>query len=123
MNENVIQLQKQNIEFEYFLYDDDDCRLFIKEHFSTDVLNAYDRLIPYAYKADLWRYCVLYIYGGIYLDIKYQCMNDFKLIHLTYKEHFVLERPSFWDDDSYGIYNALICCKSKNDLLISTIKS
>jgi mannosyltransferase OCH1-like enzyme len=123
MNENVLQLQKQNIEFEYYLYDDEDCRLFIKEHFENNVLSAYDSLIPYAYKADFWRYCVLYIYGGIYLDIKYQCMQDFKLIHLTYKEHFVLERPSFWDDDTYGIYNALICCKPGNKLLMDTIHS
>lgn len=123
MNENIIRIKKQNPEFEYYLYDDNDCRIFIKDHFPNNVLVAYDSLIPYAYKADLWRYCVLYVYGGIYLDIKYQCMNDFKLINLTYKEHFVLERPSFWDDDSYGIYNALICCKPGNTLLIDTIHS
>jgi hypothetical protein len=123
MNENIIKIKKQNPEFEYYLYDDNDCRIFIKDHFPNDVLVAYDSLIPYAYKADLWRYCVLYVYGGIYLDIKYQCMNDFKLINLSYKEHFVLERPSFWDDDSYGIYNALICCKPGNTLLMDTIRS
>ena len=123
MNENVIQLKKENHEFEYFLYDDNDCRDFIKKHFPKDVLNAFDSLIPGAYKADLWRYCILYINGGIYLDIKYQCMNNFKLINLTYKEHFVLERPSFWEDDSYGIYNALICCKPNNSILLKCIHS
>ena len=29
---------------------------------------AFDNLIPWAYKADLWRYCVLYLYGGVYAD-------------------------------------------------------
>ena len=35
-----------------------------------DVLNAYDSLIPGAYKADLFRYLVLYREGGVYLDCK-----------------------------------------------------
>jgi hypothetical protein len=29
---------------------------------------AFDNLIPWAYKSDLWRYCVLYLYGGVYAD-------------------------------------------------------
>jgi mannosyltransferase OCH1-like enzyme len=123
MNENMIKLKKENPEFQYFLYDDNDCRIFIKENFPKEVLHAFDTLVPGAYKADLWRYCILYIYGGIYLDIKYKCMNHFKLINLTYKEHFVLERPSFWENDSYGIYNALICCKPKNPILLECIHS
>ena len=123
MNINTIQLQKQNPEFEYYLYDDNDCREFIKSNFPSDVLNTFDMLVPGAYKADLWRYCILYIHGGIYLDIKYKCMNNFKLIHLTYKEHFVLERPSFWENDTYGIYNALICSKPRNSILLDCINS
>jgi len=123
MNENVMTLQKQNPEFEYYLYDDNDCKEFIKSNFPSDVLNAFEALVPGAYKADLWRYCILYINGGIYLDIKYNCMNNFKLINLTYKEHFVLERPSFWDNNSYGIYNALICSKPRNAILLDCIHS
>lgn len=30
---------------------------------------AYDALIPGAFKADLFRYCVLFIHGGIYADV------------------------------------------------------
>lgn len=123
MNETIIQLKNQNPEFEYYLYDDNDCSLFIQENFQQDVLNAFNKLIPGAYKADLWRYCILYKYGGIYLDIKYQCMNGFRLINLTYKEHFVLERPHNWDDDSHGIYNALICSKPGNSILLDCIHS
>ena len=72
--------------FEYFLFDDDDCRNFIIKHFDNNVIEAFDSLIPGAYKADLWRYCVLYINGGIYLDIKYKCINGFNFIELTEKE-------------------------------------
>ena len=32
-------------------------------------LNCYQELIPGAYKSDLARLCLIYVYGGIYLDI------------------------------------------------------
>ena len=65
----------------YYLYNDADCRAFIQSAFPPDVVAAYDRLIPTAFKADLWRYCVLYKFGGVYLDIKYRwggggCVGD-----------------------------------------------
>jgi len=55
----------------HYLFNDSDCRAFIMREYPPDVLTAYDRLIPTAFKADLWRYCVLYKYGGMYLDVKY----------------------------------------------------
>jgi len=64
-------LIKQNPEFEFHLYDDNMCREFIKTNFDEDTLFAFDNLKPGAFKADLWRYCVLYINGGIYVDIKF----------------------------------------------------
>ena len=53
-------IKSENPEFNHYLYDDNDCREFIKANFEIDVLNAYDNLIPGAYRADLWRYCILY---------------------------------------------------------------
>jgi mannosyltransferase OCH1-like enzyme len=91
MQENWDALKSENPEFEHYLYDDFDCQKFIKDHFPQKVLDSYLKLVPQAYKSDLWRYCVLYIYGGIYLDIKLQTVNGFKLIHLTEKEHWVLD--------------------------------
>jgi mannosyltransferase OCH1-like enzyme len=31
-------------------------------------LNVYDALLPPAFKADVWRYSVVYHYGGCYTD-------------------------------------------------------
>jgi len=114
MNNNFIKLKNNNPELNFFLYDDNDCREFIKNNFNIDVLNAYNSLIPGAYKADLWRYCILYINGGIYLDIKYGCVNNFKLISLTEKEYFVRDRDNIFDN---GIYNALIVTLPKNEIM------
>jgi mannosyltransferase OCH1-like enzyme len=94
MAECVDKLTKQNPEFEHRLFDDADCRAFIKGNYDSDVLEAYDRLVPGAYKADLWRYCVLYKTGGVYLDIKFQCEPGFSLMEFTKdSETFVLDRP------------------------------
>ena len=82
MRNAVDTLKMQNPEFTHYLYDDNMSREFIKNNFNDDVLYAYDKLKPGAYKADLWRYCVLYIYGGIYLDIKFAPLNGFKFINI-----------------------------------------
>jgi len=109
------QIINANPEFNYSLYDDTDCREFIQKHFDRDVLFAYDSLIPGAYKADLWRYCILYKYGGVYLDIKYIPVNDFSFISLIQGEHLVI------DIDEKSIYNALMICFPGNNMLFIAI--
>jgi mannosyltransferase OCH1-like enzyme len=117
MFKNSEFIKQNNPAFNYMLFDDKDCREFIKTNFNSEVLNAFDTLIPGAYKADLWRYCVLYIRGGIYIDIKYAPINGFKFISLTEKEHWVL------DIDNNGVYNALIVAKPGNAILLQAINS
>jgi len=116
MKENVELLKKNNPNFEHFLFDDNDCREFIKSHFDSSVLNAYDNLIPGAYKSDLWRCCVLYINGGIYMDIKLNCVNGFKLIELTEQNHLVKDRPG-----PLSIYNALMVFQKGHPFLWNSI--
>tara|TARA_E500000331_G_scaffold269302_1_gene260763 strand:- start:143 stop:2026 length:1884 start_codon:yes stop_codon:yes gene_type:complete len=124
MKENVELLKRQNPEFTHYLYDDKMCRDFIREHFHEDILWAFDKLKPGAYKADLWRYCVLYIHGGVYLDIKYNCVDNFKLIQLTDQEYWVKDRLYSIHNSNkpiIGIYQALISCLSKNEILYKAI--
>lgn len=115
MKLSVDRMKRRHPRFEHFLFDDNDCRNFISENFDGPVLNAFDNIIPGAYKADLWRYCVLYINGGIYLDIKYNCINTFHFIELTEKEHWV------FDIGKKNIYNALIAVKPKNETCLKCI--
>jgi mannosyltransferase OCH1-like enzyme len=112
----MMKIKQTNPRFNHFLFDDKDCRNFIQKYFAPDVLYAYDSLIPGAYKADLWRYCVLFIKGGIYLDIKYAPLSGFKFINLTESEHLAI------DIDGRSIYNALMVCKSGNQNLLRAIR-
>ena len=44
MKECVELLKSQNPRFEHYLFDDNDCREFIRKHFRPDVLDAYELL-------------------------------------------------------------------------------
>jgi hypothetical protein len=55
--------------WEYRFYTDDESASFLSTHFPPEVREAYDTLLPGTYKADLFRYCVLLIHGGLYADV------------------------------------------------------
>ena len=116
MKETLDDIHLLNPGYNHFIFDDNDCRQFIQQHFDKSVLNAYDTLIPGAYKADLWRYCILYILGGIYIDIKYKPVNGFSFDKLIQKDHLVM------DIYESGIYNALMICYPKHPILLKCIQ-
>ena len=53
------------------LWNDSEIGIFIAEQFHPEVGKAFGSLHPAlgALRADFWRYCILYVYGGVYLDI------------------------------------------------------
>lgn len=57
----------QNNGFNYYFYDNDKCNKFMKKYF-PEIMEVYNRLPLGVMKADLWRYCIIYKYGGIYHD-------------------------------------------------------
>ena len=46
----------------------------MKKHFSEKIYKAYCRLPTAIMKSELWRYCVIYIHGGIYTDSDAECI-------------------------------------------------
>jgi mannosyltransferase OCH1-like enzyme len=118
MRENVERLISQNPEMKFYFFDAPKRREFIKTYFDEEVVRAYDKLIPGSYKSDLWRFCVLSIHGGIYLDIKFSNVNGFKLIQLTDNEYFI---PDLEDSGS-GIVTGLISCKPGNEAMQKAIR-
>ena len=67
--------------YEIHLYDDEDCKTFLRIHFQPEVVDAFCTLKQGAHKADLFRYCVMYIAGGIYLDIKIELLQDISSLY------------------------------------------
>ena len=79
-------------EYNYYFYDDKQCQDFLHDHFIPEVLQKFDELKG-AHKADLFRYCILYIFGGIYLDIKTILIKPLEDI--------------FKQDEDYSFYSVL----------------
>jgi mannosyltransferase OCH1-like enzyme len=65
-----------NNNYKYLFFDENDREQFIKKYFNENVHKAYLKIIPGAYKADLFRYCYLYKNGGVYADIDTLPMNS-----------------------------------------------
>jgi len=84
MQKIIDSWKKFNPDYEFYFYDKEDRELFIKNNFPKKIYDAYCRILPGAYKADLWRYCILYIYGGVYVDIDSLCLS--KLDIFFYKD-------------------------------------
>ena len=59
----------------HVIYNKESLRQFIADNYGGAVLGAYDSLKPYAYKADLGRYCLLHKLGGWYVDIGIRVNN------------------------------------------------
>ena len=58
---------KEHIEVRYF--DDDACVQFLRTHFAPEVLSAYETFKVPQFRADLFRYCALFVLGGVYGDL------------------------------------------------------
>ena len=63
------RMKRKNPEWKYEFYDDRRFEEFFRSEFPQDYYKAYRSLTIGAAKADFFRYAVLYIYGGVYLDI------------------------------------------------------
>jgi mannosyltransferase OCH1-like enzyme len=121
MKESIELLKNVNNDCNVYIFDKDQRVNFIKKYFKTEILDAYNSLVPGAFKADVWRYCILYKYGGIYQDIKMQPINGFKYSELLVnnKEYYVKDI----DGSGRGIYNAVLICKPNNKVLLKTINN
>ena len=88
----VIEKNKNDNKTRKHIFYDSDSRLKEIRRFSVEAENAYNKLKIPAMQADLFRLCVLYNIGGMYLDIKARAKNvdnvisesDGRLIYLIW---------------------------------------
>tara|TARA_B100000780_G_C21126983_1_gene457768 strand:- start:17177 stop:19141 length:1965 start_codon:yes stop_codon:yes gene_type:complete len=103
-----------NKKYKYELSDDYDSREFIKYNFPYNILESYDKLIPGALKADLWRYCKLYIEGGIYCDMDLVCLTKLEdSLFSNYDMVTVLDL----NNSGGGIFQGFLAVTKKNIII------
>jgi hypothetical protein len=119
IDKNLISfdLIENNKEFNYFFFDENDCENFILNHYPENVYVAYKSLKPIDYKMDLWKYCILYKYGGIYIHNKFK--DNIKLIELIDNDFFVNYKNYYYN--KLLINTDFIIAKKNNPIFIIAI--
>jgi len=113
---SILTFIELNPEYEYILFDDTECRVFIKNNFDLDTLIAYDLLVAGSFKADLFRYCYLYINGGCYFDCKQILRIPLRDIIQPTDEILLCK------DIDHAYFNAVMMSIKKNDKIYRTIE-
>ena len=109
--------KEMNTNYDYMYWNDDDCYTFIKNNFDKSVLEAYNMLYAGAYKSDIFRLCVLYIYGGIWSDISSLC--EVSLDKVINNENLIIVKDTDSVQTKYGnIYQAFIISEAKNNIIL-----
>jgi mannosyltransferase OCH1-like enzyme len=114
MAENVYALLKSNPEFDYYLYSDEKSAEYIRNNYDQDVMAAFEMLKPGAYKSDLWRYCVLYKTGGVYMDIKFNTVEPLLALVQNTPTIFVKDRDMF--GNLKCVYNGVMASPPRNEI-------
>lgn len=76
---NSKEARRLHPDAEYILWDNDKISQFLKDNFDASVYETYKNITAFAYKADLARYCILYIMGGMYIDLGIRMMNSWEI--------------------------------------------
>jgi len=96
-------------------YSDDECLEFIREHYPVNASERYQSLKCGAHKADLFRYAVLYMYGGIYCDI-----NLLPALHSSVHDVMDFSKPQQWyavlQHGAQGIFQGFIATPARNPI-------
>jgi hypothetical protein len=127
-NDNIKYVKEMNPGWEYKLYDNNDQIEYITANFPENVVNAYKMLNPKygAALADFFRYLLMYIEGGVYLDIKSASRYPLDKI-ISKDDEFIL---SHWDKASphedvlkkYGEFQQWhIICKPRHPAIKAVI--
>lgn len=72
IEKNIQIIKDLNPTYAYFLFDDKDAENLLKEYYTNEIIEIYNKINPIygAAKADFLRYLLIYAKGGIYLDLK-----------------------------------------------------
>jgi mannosyltransferase OCH1-like enzyme len=111
MFQACMTIHYMNPEYDYHFYDDVDCKEYIQRHY-PEYVNAYQLLVPGAYKADLFRYLLLYREGGVYMDCKSATIRPLReMIHPN------VSFAAFRDRPPGAILNSFMACTKGHPIL------
>ena len=124
--DKVPQYVKDNIKkycsnYEIEIYDDNMCKNFLKKFYGEKAVDIFNKFTYGAHKANFFRYCILYVFGGYYFDIKTHFIKHIDSI-------FNNKLSNTWytvlcnNDSKKSIYNGIIVTPKYNPIIYDNIK-
>ena len=102
--------------YEYIIFDDNDIINFLNKYYNKDVVDKFN-VYKGAHKADLFRYCYLYKFGGIYIDIKTELIMN---IDDIFNKNDI-DLYTVMNKNNKSIYQGVIASKPNNPLFLKLI--
>ena len=113
------QYQKYAPGFKLDIFDDEDCKEFLRREYDESYVQKFEELETGAHKADLFRYAYLFKRGGLYMDVKTVLMRDLDKILDDFPTKFVMVKTvnaKQYDivNDNGSMYNGVIYLPRKH---------
>ena len=105
----------------YQLFQRPEIEDFLVKHFDREVLQLFRGLVPYAYQSDLARYCLLYVYGGWYVDLTLKMLTSLRVADHIDMIVFA-DRGCASMCQPWAIQNGLIYSRPKNPIFLRLIE-
>lgn len=103
MASRISELLDTNPKYQYCRYSGKQAKVMMQS-FHPRVYQGYKTLLCPWYKRTMWKYCSLYIYGGVYIDA--DCRMYDPIPEITDSEYLIV-----------GPYDSFIACSPKNQIL------
>jgi hypothetical protein len=110
-----LNFQRFASEYKRIVYDDNQIEVFLHDNFHPRVLECFQSLKKGCHKADLFRYCVLYVHGGIYMDIKTELVGPIE--HL-----FPDDVVTTVMTNSRAVYQGIIAAPPRQPIFLTLIE-
>jgi inositol phosphorylceramide mannosyltransferase catalytic subunit len=113
--------KKFHPDYEYKLWTDKDNRELIKKHYPK-FLTIYDNYSKGVYRADIARYIIIYHYGGLYVDLDFECLKNMDKLLEDNKCFFAYEPSEHFINGKPKICNALFASTKYNPIFIKFLR-
>ena len=110
-----------NPAFEYIFFDDNEILSFIAEHFDERINKCYKRILNGSLKADFFRYCVIYIKGGVYIDVDISCTKALESVFNFEDTHLITTTDHSKNSRNDRIYQAFLAGEADSQVFMKAI--
>jgi hypothetical protein len=107
--------KKLNPEYEIKLYDNKMCKEFLLNEYGQLYVDIFNYLTDGPIKADFWRVCILYKYGGVYSDIDNEPLVPLK--DFIEPDIDFVTCSSYWDSMNFN-FNPNFIISNKNNIIL-----